>query len=440
MEGGTRQLEFAILILLALAGALALAGPGGAPATPGPQGAADAQPSLDRADLLRISRRSTPRVARRVEGIRELDFGHVPDPEVVDSEFLNRLGLREATQGKGGLGVGADDAFGAITGLLGPDERLKAAYESTGDLAAAAYDPETKRLYVVSDAVVANRALVEFVLAHELDHAIEDQNFGLPGEDETDDDQALAETALTEGSATSLMTDYAARNLDPFELLAATDGIDTGTGDVPKAYIDQLTWAYLGGLRFINDLRGLAGSWKLVDYALESRPPASSEQILHPRKYVENERPDPVRIDGAPLRAAGWRPADRNVFGELPTSQLLELGVDRTAARRAAAGWGGDRYELWRRDVAPGECAYPCRSDLALVARWRFDTKGDERQFERAAQDYVERGLDAETSGRFTWRVEGGYAARSGFGRDSALVFAPDRQLALRTAVAQVRD
>ena len=234
---------------------------------------------------------------------------------------------------------------------------------------------ETKRLYVVSDAVVANRALVEFVLAHELDHAIEDQNFGLPGADAIDDDQALAETALTEGSATSVMTDYAARNLDPFELLAATDGIDTGTGAVPKAYVDQLTWAYLGGLRFINALRELAGSWKLVDYALESRPPASTEQILHPRKYVQDERPDPVRIDGAPLRAAGWRPADRDVLGELPTSQLLELGVEHPVAKRAAAGWDGDRYELWRRDVSPARLRIPvpvrpgARGEVALRHR-----------------------------------------------------------------------
>ena len=189
--------------------------------------------------------------------------------------------------------------------------------------------------------MVANRALVEFVLAHELDHAIEDQNFGLPAaRTRSTTTQALAETALTEGSATAVMTDYAARNLDPFELLAATDGIDTGTGDVPKAYVDQLTWAYLGGLRFINALRELAGSWKLVDYALESRPPASTEQILHPRKYVQDERPDPVRIDGAPLRAAGWRPADRDVLGELPTSQLLELGAERPVAKARRRGLG----------------------------------------------------------------------------------------------------
>ena len=183
------------------------------------------------------------------------------------------------------------------------------------------------------------------------------------------------------------MIDYAARNLDPLALLAATQGIDTGTGDVPKAYVDQLTWAYLGGMRFVETLRDLAGSWKLVDYALDSRPPATTEQVLHPRKYIDDERPSAVRIDGAPLRADGWRRIDADVFGELPTSQLLELGADRDAARAAAAGWDGDRYELWRRDVAPGDCEYPCRAELVLVAVWAFDTAADATEFDRAASD-----------------------------------------------------
>ena len=387
---------------------------------------------------MRTSRASEPRVAHRVERIRRLQFKRIPRPEVVDSEYLNRLGLREAERGPGGLGVGADDAVGQIVGLLGPDDRLEAAYGSTGDLAAAAYDPETKRLYVVSDAVVANRALVEFVLAHELDHALEDQRFGLPGEDGINDDRALAETALIEGSATSVMVDYAARNLDPLELLSSTEGIDTGTGDVPKAYVDQLTWAYIGGLRFITALRALAGSWKLVDYALASRPPATTEQILHPRKYVHDELPSAVRIDGAPLRDRGWRRADRSVLGELPTSQLLELGIDHPAARTAAAGWDGDRYELWRRDVAPGDCEYPCRADLVLVAKWAFDTARDASQFDRAVPGYLEGGLRATPAGRRTWRVDGGYVALAGRDRGAALAFAPDRELAVRTAAAQV--
>ena len=186
------------------------------------------------------------------------------------------------------------------------------------------------------------------------------------------------------------MTEFGTRYLDPFELLAASQTIDDGTGDVPKAFVDQLTWSYLGGMRFIADLQALGGGWKLVDYALGSRPPASTEQVLHPRKYVLDERPSPVRIDGAPLRDSGWRLADANVFGELATSYLLRVGADPALAADAAAGWDGDRYELWRRDVAPGDCEYPCRADLALATKWAFDTEADAGEFERAAVPYLE--------------------------------------------------
>ena len=43
------------------------------------------------------------------------------------------------------------------------------------------------------------------------------------------------------------MEDYGARYLNPFDLLAASAAIDTGTGDVPKFLVDELTWTYLGG-------------------------------------------------------------------------------------------------------------------------------------------------------------------------------------------------
>ncbi len=442
MHGGRGQLVSATLILVALGAALALSGPGGGSGSePATTAAANPSPdALDPDELTRISVAATPRVAREVERVRELRFDRLPKPEVVTSAFLNRLGQRQATHQAGGLGIGDDDAFGAITGLLEPGEDVAAIYDSTGDLAAAAYDPKSKRLYIVSDAVVANQALVEFVLAHELDHALEDQRFGLGGGDaaKLDDDAALARQAMDEGSATDLMIEFAARYLNPLDLLAATDTIDSGTGDVPKAYVDQLTWSYLGGRRFIQELRDLAGSWKLVNYAFESRPPATTEQVLHPRKYVQDERPDPVRINPQVLRRDGWRPADRNVLGELPTSILLETGVDKETAEAAAAGWDGDRYELWRRDVAPGDCEYPCRSDLALVIKWRFDSQDQALPFEEAVRRYLTEGLDGEKLGGPAWRLDGGYASVGTAGAVTALAFAPDEELARQVAGSQI--
>jgi hypothetical protein len=281
---------------------------------------------------------------------------------------------------------------------------------------------------------------VEFVLAHELDHALEDQLYGLRGGRRLNDDEALAVQALTEGTATAVMTDYAVRYLNPFELIAAAEAIDEGTGEVPEAPVDQLVWTYLGGQRFVAELRDLAGSWKLVEFAFDERPPASTEQVLHPRKYVTDERPAAVRIDDAELRDQGWRRADRSVFGELATSLLLELGVDGEAADAAAEGWDGDRYELWRRAAAPTDCEHPCRAELVLVARWRWDTATDRAEFERAVEGYVVEGLGGDPVAPGQWAVTDGYIALAGSGRDAALVFAPDAATATAVAPAQTPD
>lgn len=437
---GGAQLLCALAILAVLGGALALAvGSRGADA--GAEQPADSDSegsgSLSARQVARISVAVTPGVARRVERLRELEFDHLPEPEVVSARYLNRLGLRELERQRGRLGLGADEAVGRITGMLASDEQLEAAYESTGDLAAAAYDTRTERLYVVKDAAAGNRELIEFLLSHELDHALEDQVYGLPNGGGLNDDSALARQALVEGLATTVMVDYAALHLSPLSLFAGASEIDAGTGGVPKEYVDQLTWTYLGGNEFIAELRRIADGWKLIDYALSARPPATTEQVLHPVKYLRDERPASVRIDGAPLRRRGWRPADRNVLGELATSELLGLGGDKAAAERAAAGWDGDLYELWRRAAAPGGCASPCRGELALVMAWRWDSAADARQFERAVRVYVEEGLDGEAAGAGVWTVRDGAVALSSGDEGVALVFAPDRATARATADAQ---
>jgi hypothetical protein len=141
-----------------------------------------------------------------------------------------------------------------------------------------------------------------------------------------------------------------------------------------------------------------------------------------------------VRIDGSALREDGWHLADRNVFGELATEYLLRVGAEQEEATAAAAGWDGDRYELWRREVAPGECAYPCRAELVLVASWAWDTAADADQFERAATTYIEAGLQGQGMAEHVWQVEGGYAALTTGPRSTVLAFAPSAGLSRRVS------
>jgi hypothetical protein len=385
--------------------------------------------------LAKLSVAATPAVARRVERLRELEFERVPRAEVVDSDRLRRLTRRELRESGGVRDLAADEATVRMLGLLAPEESLEAATTAGSDLAAAAYDTKSERLYVVRDAVSANRALVEFVLAHELTHAIEDSNFGLVEPSARSDDRSLAQLALAEGTATAVMIEYAAGYLNPAELLAATAAIDGDTGNVPDFVVEQLEWTYLGGQEFIEALRELAGGWTLADYALESRPPASTEQILHPRKYVHGERPLPVEIDDRALRAGGWRLATAGDVGEYATAQLLELGGDESLATRAAAGWGGDRYELWRRDVSPVACADDCLHDLVLAIRWRWDTPAEAEQFAVVARRYVTEALDGSLTASDAWQLPGGSAAvLARNGEATTLVLAPTESLARRVA------
>jgi hypothetical protein len=429
-QSGSAQLLCAVALLAATAAALLGA------AVLDERASTAAAGEADPAALAKLSVELTPQVAERVERIRGLRFERVPTPRVVDSEFFSDLSERELRRVEGDpeQALAADQAVARIVGLLAADEDLEGIVEESGDLAAAAWDTRRGRLYVIDDAVPASPVLVELVLAHELTHAIEDQRFGLPELARADDDRALARLALIEGTATALMAEYGRLHLDQLALGLAALGLDDDTGEIPDFVIEQLEWAYLGGSRFVEELRRLGAGWDLVDHALEHRPPASTEQVLHPLKYLRDERPLTARIDGSVLRRRGWQRADQASLGELGTRQLLALGNSSSVARRAAAGWGGDRYELWRRDSSPSECDHPCRADSALVLRWRWDSAADAEESAAAARRYIERGLGGESSGAGVWTLEGGSVALATSPASTALAFAPSERLA--TAVA----
>jgi hypothetical protein len=427
-SSGSRQLLHAIA-LLAVTG-VALAG-----AALGEDGEAGPGPDTDPDALARISVAVTPKVADRVERIRGLEFEHVPQPRVVDAEFMNELGAREARRSGAARGLAVDEAAARLLGLLPPDEGLEAVLDSTGDLAAAAYDTRRDRLYVIEDAGPTNRTLVEFFLAHELTHALEDEHFGLPHTPDPSDDGALAELALIEGTATAVMIEYARLHLDPGELVAATLEIDAGRGDVPSFVVEQLELAYLRGAAFVEELHALADGWELVDDALVNRPPVSSEQILHPQKYVRVESPRPASIGGRALDRRGWQRLGGGDLGEAATAQLLRVGAPTDVARLAAEGWAGDHYALWARERSALECTSDCRESLALIVRWRWDSRREAREFVQALPAYVLGGLGAERSGGDAFVLDGGWAAIAETPESVTLALAPGaRQARLAAA------
>ena len=137
-----------------------------------------------------------------------------------------------------------------MLGLIEPDADLR---ELTGSLfeqgVAGYYDSRDGRLRVVTGAGTGNRVIAEMTLAHELDHALEDQQFDFK-EPKASDDRALAYTALIEGSATALMYDYLTSHFTSEEALGGLLGSALqDTGDLPPFLEAQVLFPYLGGER-----------------------------------------------------------------------------------------------------------------------------------------------------------------------------------------------
>jgi hypothetical protein len=302
-------------------------------------------------------------IAHRVEDLRHLRFRSLPRPLSVTPAQSRREGLEAIDRDYPAERRRADEEILRRLGLVEPGFSLREFAGSVfGEGVGGYYDPKDGRLRIVSGTATGTRVLAEIVIAHELTHALEDQRFDIDLI-ERSDDPALAYSALVEGSATEVMFAYAREHFRPSEALAGVLGSAFEPGPAMPAFLEaQLVFPYVDGQAFIGELlRRAGGRWDLVDLALRARPPASTEQVLHPDAYFDADEPRRVRLR---LRLGdGWRRAARGTWGELQTRELL-------GSAEAAEGWGGDRYELWTRG-----------GESVLVMRWMWDTRRDEAEF-----------------------------------------------------------
>jgi hypothetical protein len=284
-------------------------------------------------------------------------------------------------------------------GLLPPETDLRAAlqrlYEQEG---AGFYDPRTKRLVLAKTALGAagfkvgllgrltGRDLVgEFLVAHELTHALQDQHFGLPTSPEplTDGhgDRELARHALLEGDATLAGFAYLFRRTPDAKMIALIDRQLAGVPrelarkypDAPELVRATMAFQYADGSAFAG--RALAdGGWAAVDRA-EADPPVSTEQVLHPaRYYAQRDHPTAIRLGGTEgLEAAGWRRILEDTLGELQMRVLAERFLPAARAASIAEGWGGDRLAAFQRG-----------DTLVLVWMTAWDSAAEATEFAQA--------------------------------------------------------
>ena len=286
------------------------------------------------------------------------------------------------------------------------------------------YDPEREYLAVVlrgGQGQEASPRVAEAVLVHELVHALQDQHFDLEAFEETEplSDDGVARQALVEGDATLAMLDHLLdRRVEEVpgfeavlaELLAGSEalaGMDVPGGGAalvgaPLWFRETLLFSYFEGLGFALAARR-AGGQKLLDRAFTVDPPRSSEQILHPEKWL-GERDDPVEILWPDLSAElpGWRRVATGELGEKDVRVLVrQWGGDADLASRAAGGWGGDRFAVYEKGG---------RRLLAWITEW--DGEADAAEFEAAARR-LGHGFKVERSGPRRVNVTRGPLARA---------------------------
>lgn len=330
-----------------------------APPVPAPSPAAGtADQALDRL----LAR--TDAVAKEVARIRGLPLKRPIPNEVVDRDELRRRLLQMAAEEKAKTDTAAEGLALARWGLVPLDTNYEALLiDLLTEQIAGYYDPDTKRL-TISKSAGDDAGWAELVLAHEIDHGLQDQTFDLKKfEDEVPEgegDARVARRALVEGDGVALMLEVMLSRsgakvpwsnpqvTEAIEQAMATPG-NEGIDRAPLAIREAMIFPYRAGFSFVAALRRRQ-PWSAVDAAFR-RPPRSTEQILHPERYAADDKPVPVRIGALPA-LRGFGRAHETVWGELGFQLFLRShGADAAAAEQAAAGWGGDRAVVFARDA-----------------------------------------------------------------------------------------
>lgn len=253
------------------------------------------------------------------------------------------------------------------------------------------YDDETKTMYVIQDE--AFRGPQRSTYAHEYTHALQDQTFdfrgGLKMTDETCEQQSeycAAVQSLIEGDA-SLTEQFwllnAASPEDRQQIQEFYQNYQSPVFDTSPEFLQQdFLFPYRQGLDFVLALYQ-KGRWSAINAAFE-KPPVSTEQILHPEKYP-NDAPLEVNVPDLSPVLTGYELYDEGEIGEWYLYLILAYGekqawrLSESIAAQAAAGWGGDVYQVWRN---------PQNGKTLLLVNIRWDSENDAKEFYDAFQQY----------------------------------------------------
>lgn len=362
----------------------------------------DPAPKVPRKISLEALLARTDAVAREVSVLRGLPLKKKIPNDVVDKEGLRKRLVTMSNEDKSKRETAAEGFALARWGMI-PLRTDYAALviEVLADQIAGYYDTETKKL-TISTSADDDGDWAELVLAHEIQHGLQDQNFDLRKFENLPDsegDASIARRALVEGDGIALMIEVMLKRqglsspwsnpqvAEALEKAMSVPGAGDSLDKAPLVLRESLIFPYRSGLTFVAALRRRQ-PWSAVDAAF-AKPPRSTEQILHPERYLADDKPVPIAID-LPTSLRGYTLRHSTVWGELGFGLYLRShGIDPATATSAAEGWGGDRAVVLSLD---GET----RPEKAVaIARLDWDSEADAIE----AHEATVKAIDASVMG-----------------------------------------
>ncbi len=353
----------------------------------------------------------------KVSHLRGLNVRHAVKSSLQSRAEIEKQLLEDFNDKTDAEELDADASALELLGLLPPKFDLRSfLVRLLVEQIAGYYRPKTKMLYLADWLPVEEQRTV---MVHELTHALQDQHFDLARFDRPPaghSDRDLAFHALVEGEATAVMLNYTleSQHLNISKLPVPLESMfdQVGSGDprsavlnsAPTVIRETLLFPYLYGVLFVQRLLiDSGGSWNRVTAAYH-RLPESTEQIMHPDRFLQGDTPVEIKTPALERKlGSNWIRRLRDVNGEFGYYLILTQYLSKETAARAAEGWGGDQMVMLEDPKTKNRC-------LVHLSVW--DTTNDAIEFFDAYSDRTSRRLGIEPqpvespggSGRHVWK------------------------------------
>ena len=144
------------------------------------------------------------------------------------------------------------------------------------------------------------------------------------------------------------------------------------TDKIPSFIMDSMMAVYLKGAGFVFAVH--EQGWPAVEKLYTEYPPQSTEHILHPEKWLAREAPTAFKWPPFEKVAVlkDWELLDDDVLGEFQWRSVFKEQGLAAEAESMAAGWGGDRYAVFKRKDSEA---------TLLLLRTRWDSEKEAKEF-----------------------------------------------------------